>query len=257
MAGCGSALGATLHVRYTSRRIVPPALFLWDIDGTLLRGATAIHRDAFAHAYQAVYGLPLNLDGVAAGGRTDTWLLAEPLRRIGLSDAEIWTRMPNAFREMQAYVEQHLGDLSHCVLPGAREVLAELHARGYVQALVTGNLSRIAMAKLRNAGLARYFDVGGFGEESEVRERLVSVALRHAAGAVGTHIELRRSVVVGDTPFDLGAGQLNGTRTCGVATGTCSLEELEAAGADLLLPSLADAETAIDALVGLIEDGLE
>jgi len=241
----------------TPRRTGRLALFLWDIDGTLLRGATAIHRDAFSHAYQAVYGLPLGLDGIAAGGRTDTWLLAEPLRRYGLSDAEIWTRMPDAFGEMQTYVEQHLGDLNHCVLPGAREVLAELHVRGYVQALVTGNLSRIAMAKLRNAGIARYFDVGGFGEESEVRSQLVSVALRHAREAVGTRIELARSVVVGDTPFDLEAGQLNGTRTCGVATGGCSLQELEAAGADLLLPSLADAETAIDALVGLIEDRSE
>ena len=253
MAGCGGALGAAPHVYQTSTRIVPPALFLWDIDGTLLRGATAIHRDAFAHAYQTVYGLPLGLDGVAAGGRTDTWLLAEPLRRFGWSDAEIWARMPDAFTAMQGYVEQHLGDLSHCVLPGAREVLAELQARGYVQALVTGNLSRIAMAKLRHGGLAQYFDVGGFGEESDVRAQLVSVALRHARETVGTHIDPRRAVVVGDTPFDLEAGQLNGTRTCGVATGACSLEELEAAGADLLLPSLADAETAINALVGLIE----
>lgn len=242
---------------HTPRRIVPPALFLWDIDGTLLRGATAVHCAAFAHAYQAVYGLRLGLDGVAAGGRTDMWLLAEPLRRVGLSDAEIWNRMPDAFNEMQAYVEQHLGDLTDCVLPGAREVLAELHARGYVQALVTGNLSLIAMAKLRNAGLAGYFDVGGFGEESMVRAHLVSVALREAREAVGTDIEVGRSVVVGDTPFDLEAGQLNGTRTCGVATGTCSLQELEAAGADVLLPSLGDAETAINALVGLIEDRSE
>ena len=58
-----------------------PALYLFDIDWTLIRGGTPAHREAFTPAYREVYGLDLSLDGISAAGRTDTWLLAEPLRR--------------------------------------------------------------------------------------------------------------------------------------------------------------------------------
>src|SRR5437868_3588270 len=107
-----------------------PALFLFDIDGTILHANTAVHRDAFAHAYRTVYDLPLDLDGIGAAGRTDTWLLAEPLRRYGMSDDDIWRRMPEAFAAMQAYVDERLGDLRDRVLPGIPHVLSELDRRG-------------------------------------------------------------------------------------------------------------------------------
>ena len=35
-------------------------LFLFDIDGTLLRGGTRVHREAFTYAFQTVYGLPFS-----------------------------------------------------------------------------------------------------------------------------------------------------------------------------------------------------
>lgn len=245
-------------------------LFLFDIDGTLLRGSTPVHRDAFGHAYRTVYGLSLDLDGVSAAGRTDTWLLAAPLRRHGMRDEEIWARMPAAFEAMEAYVDQHLGDLRDRLLPGVPEVLRELHERGQLLGLLTGNLAGIAMAKMRKAGLARYFDTGGFGEESEIRAHLVPVALAKAAETLRIGGETRRSmrwterfagaghaippnhaVVIGDTPLDIEAGHIAGTRTVGVATGPFTVEQLQAEGADLVLPSFEDAKASSEALMAL------
>lgn len=226
-----------------------PALFLFDIDGTLIRGGTAVHRDAFGHAYRTVYGVDLTLDGIAAAGRTDTWLLAEPLRRIGMAEEQIQGRMAGAFAAMEDYVEEHLGDLRDRVLPGVPDVLDSLRSHGALLGLLTGNLSRIAMAKMRHAGLAPYFDTGGFGEESAVRAHLVPVALAKAGAMVGRQVPAHRAVVIGDTPLDIEAGTLGGTRTVGVATGPFSVEELQAAGAQLVLESFEDVDRAVEALL--------
>jgi phosphoglycolate phosphatase-like HAD superfamily hydrolase len=229
-----------------------PGLFLFDIDGTLMRGGTAVHVEAFTHAYRTIYGLPLSLDGVPAAGRTDTWLLAEPLRRQGMPDEEIWARMPEAFAVMQAFAEEHVGDLHDRVLPGVPAVLDALRNRGQLLGLLTGNLSRIAVAKMRHAGLGGYFQTGAFGEESEVRAELVPVALAHAGQAAGAPIPAARAVLIGDTPMDVEAGKAHGTHTVGVATGQFDVQQLSDAGADLVLPSLDPSEPAVAALLGVI-----
>lgn len=159
--------------------------------------------------------------------------------------------MPDAFEQMQRYVESRPADLRQNVLPGIRAVLHELDTRGHLLGLLTGNLSRIALAKMRGAGLARYFDVGGFGEESEIRSKLVPVAIAKAEEKAGFGIPPRHVVVIGDTPLDIEAGRAAGTRTAGVATGPFTTEELRAAGADVALESLAD-PSAADALSRLV-----
>jgi phosphoglycolate phosphatase-like HAD superfamily hydrolase len=229
------------------------ALYLFDIDGTLLRAGTEVHKASFTHAFQAVYGLPLSLEGIPAGGRTDTWLLAEPLRRAGLDDDRIWQKMPEAFAVMQAYTEEHLGDLRGCVLPGVVAVLERLLRRGHLLGLLTGNLSRIAWAKMRNAGLEGYFQVGGFGEESEVRAHLVPVALAAAVHLWGRPFPAEHAVLVGDTPLDVEAGKAHGLKTVGVATGSASQESLVEAGADVVMPSFEESEAALERLLELAD----
>jgi phosphoglycolate phosphatase len=225
-------------------------LVLFDIDGTLIRAGTTVHRAAFAHAFRTVYDLDLTLDGLSAAGRTDTWLLHEPLRGAGLKDEYIRELMPRAFAEMGAYVDLRLGSLRDNVLPGVQHVLQSLQAQGVMLGLLTGNLSSIAHAKMRSAGLDRYFDLGGFGEESEVRSDLVPVALSKAGEGMDGIVDPRQVVIVGDTPLDIEAGSVHGVRTCGVATGPFDQDALRAAGADLVLPSLQGAEDAILKLTG-------
>jgi phosphoglycolate phosphatase-like HAD superfamily hydrolase len=215
-------------------------LVLFDIDGTLIRAGTEVHRAAFAHAFRTIYGRDLSLDGISAAGRTDTWLLYEPLRRAGLGSAASAALASAAFEAMATYVDAHLGDLRDRVLPGVPQTLAELHRRGAILGLLTGNLERIARVKLRHAGLEGYFDTGAFGEASATRADLVPVALAAAGRAAGAPIPAYRCVVVGDTPLDVEAGKAHGTRVCAVATGPFDVAVLRATRADLVLRSLAD-----------------
>lgn len=217
----------------------------------MLRGSTPVHRDAFAHAYRTVYGRELSLDGISAAGRTDLWLLFEPLRRAGVSPDIIRAGVPEAFRVMTAYVEKHVPDLHDRLLPGVPGVPAGLHAEGQQLGLLTGNLRGIALAKMRAAGLDVYFQTGGFGSESEERSHLVPVALRHASQQAGRTISAEEVVIIGDTPLDIAAGAACGTQTVGVATGPFSEEDLRRAGAHLVLPSLAPAPQTVQVLLAL------
>ncbi|MGH2442599.1 MAG: HAD family hydrolase, partial [Chloroflexota bacterium] len=195
--------------------------------------------------YRTVYGLPITLDGISAAGRTDTWLLAEPLRASGMGQNEINRRMRTAFDVMEDYVETHLGSLEDRVLPGVPELLRALSQRHEHLGLLTGNLRRIAVAKMTHAGLDGYFQEGGFGEESSVRAHLVPVAVAKASAHSGRVFPPRRVFVIGDTPMDIEAGLEHGMRTVGVATGPYSLPDLKEAGAETVLASFADTEATL------------
>jgi phosphoglycolate phosphatase len=57
-------------------------------------------------------------------------------------------------------------------------------------------------------------------------------------------------VLVGDTPLDVAAGRAGGARVVAVATGPYRVEELEASGADAVLPDLRDTDRALAAILG-------
>jgi phosphoglycolate phosphatase len=48
--------------------------------------------------------------------------------------------------------------------------------------------------------------------------------------------------VIGDTPLDIACAQAGGARSIAVATGSHSVEELRAAGADVVLENLSNTE---------------
>jgi phosphoglycolate phosphatase-like HAD superfamily hydrolase len=137
-------------------------------------------------------------------------------------------------------------------LPGAAEVLAALGGRpDVVQSLVTGNLPELAGYKLAPFGLDRHIDleIGGYGSISADRHDLVSGAMALAAAKHGREFPACSVVVIGDSPLDMAAGAYHGTATVGVATGRHSAEELRASGAHAVLPSLADTDAAVTALL--------
>src|SRR5690606_41935469 len=57
-------------------------------------------------------------------------------------------------------------------------------------------------------------------------------------------------VIIGDTPYDVTCGQALGVRAVAVATGRYDAAELQAAGADVVLPDLSETEAVLDMLLG-------
>ncbi|WIG61722.1 MAG: hypothetical protein OJF49_004470 [Ktedonobacterales bacterium] len=210
-------------------------LFLFDIDGTLLRRMPPAHRQAVCDGAAVVYGVRLGPDDLGqTAGMTDTAIAWRALRTIGIPDGEIRDGLPAFFTAAADAYERHVpADLRPYAAPHATEALAWLAERGAALGLVTGNIERVAWTKLRAASMDQYFACGGFGDEAEARTDLPPLALGRARTAFGRDFTPEHIYVVGDTPDDVACGVANGLRTVAVATGPVhSLAELRAAGAD-------------------------
>ncbi len=216
-------------------------LFLFDIDGTLLRRMPPAHRQAICDAALAVYGLELlPADMGSTAGMTDTAIARRALPRHGVSPDVIDAGLSAFFAAAaQAYLRHVPSDLRPYHTPHAEQTLVWLAERGAALGLVTGNIERIAWIKLEAAGLASYFHCGGFGDEAEAREKLPPLAVARARAVFGRDFAPSEVYVVGDTPADIACGAHTGLRTVGVATGPeHSFEHLRACSPDYLFEDL-------------------
>ena len=221
-------------------------LFLFDIDGTLLRAMPPAHRQAVCDAAGEVYGVRLEPGDLGTtAGMTDTAIIVRALRAAGLDDGAAAAGLPAFFAAAGAAYERHVpADLRLYHTPHAGETLAWLADCGAALGLVTGNVERIAWTKLRAAGMAEYFTFGGFGDEAEAREELPPLALTRAQARFGHEFAPERVYIVGDTPADVACGAACGLRTVGVATGSIhSLDQLRACGADYAFADLGGLRT--------------
>jgi phosphoglycolate phosphatase len=220
-----------------------PRLVLWDVDGTLVDSAK-LGRDAFFEAFQKVTGAAPS-EMVPFAGRTDLEIAHDMLESSGVApDDELLDRFEEALVESMAARHGEMRRRGRA-LPGAGAALARLqHEPGVVQSLLTGNVEPNALVKLSAFGLARYVDfgAGAYGSDHRVRGELVAIARRRTEERHGVRLEPDDVVLVGDTPLDIAAAREGGARAVGVATGPYDVEMLDDAGADAVLPDLADTE---------------
>src|SRR5689334_18119729 len=127
--------------------LMPPALVLFDIDGTLVRRAGPHHRQALVDAVRDVTGLETTTEGIPVQGMIDPDILSLMLLHTGMDPARIRRLMPEIVERSQDCYKD-VPDLRDKTCIGARELLEELQRREVLLALVTGNLTRIGWHKL-------------------------------------------------------------------------------------------------------------
>jgi phosphoglycolate phosphatase-like HAD superfamily hydrolase len=215
---------------------VSPILVLFDIDGTLMRGAGTHHKEALLEGVRRVTGHEASFDGIDTAGKLDMDLIAALLRETPQT-LEILRAVA---RESEiAYTKNCTHDLSPFVLRGARELIEELNRRNAAIALVTGNLSAIGWRKIELARLKHFFHCGAFSEDGSTRAELAHLATKRARqqnhAASGCRVFL-----IGDHRNDIEAAKANGIRSIAVATGPMPAAELRTFEPDVFLESLAD-----------------
>ncbi len=210
-------------------------LVLFDVDGTLLIGATGAHTEALYAALAEVHGIQAATfaQRISRGGRTDGEIARLILLEAGVSALRI-DELALDVRDAccRIYAGICPPDLGAAVVPGIPDLLAWLDERdGVTLGLLTGNFEPVARLKLRRAGLGSRFPSGqgAFGSDSEDRAALPAIA-RRRAGGYGIPVAREETIVVGDTPRDIACARADGVRCVAVTTGTYGPEEL--AGAD-------------------------
>lgn len=217
-----------------------PALVLFDIDGTLMRGAGQQHKQALVDGIRHVTGVETHLNGVATSGMLDRDLIATMLRTAGMSERGIRGALQAVMQESQKrYIANCEHDLCAFVCTGAREFVIEVSQRGAVLGLVTGNLSQIGWKKVELAGLRSYFSVGGFAEDGRTRARLARIAASRAKKQALVTKNCRITLI-GDHWNDIEAAKANGFQSVAVATGLMPIEELRKPQPDFLVRDLTE-----------------
>jgi len=225
-------------------------LVLWDVDYTLV-DSDGIGRQLYEIALRELSGLPMPQSS-SMSGRTDRAIALEVLTLAGVPEPEAAL---GPFHDLMA---AHAADLAESaakrskVLAGAAEAMSAVAALDVVQSLLTGNIRPLAEVKLGPLGLTEHLDlaVGAYGDAHAVRAELVHLARDRAARVYGCDFGGAATVLVGDTPLDVGAALATGARAVGVATGQFTADELAASGAHAVLPDLADTDRTLAAILG-------
>ena len=216
-------------------------LALFDIDGTLVDTAGS-GRDAIEVALVEVFGTPGPIDELSFAGLTDPLIARTLMRHAGFADEEIDARLDALWASYTRHLVERLAErrARARVHEGVVELLEALAAAGVPLGLVTGNIADGARHKLATLGIADRFAFGSYGSDAENRDRLPAIAIERAHAATGMRFDPDRTWIIGDTPRDIGCARACGIRVLAVATGSFSVDELAAAGADHVLETLAD-----------------
>jgi phosphoglycolate phosphatase len=232
-----------------------PRIVLFDIDGTLIRPARRReYRQQMRRLLEEIFGTFGHIDQVDFAGKTDLAIYSEALRPEGITVTQIREKL--ALIEAAAVelvnrmaAEDHLFQ----ICDGARQLLEALNCDGrFAVSLLTGNLEKLAEAKLRAADLWHYFQLrGAFGGDHESRDELPRIAARRINEQLGLELPPDRFIIVGDTPLDISCARHFGAKAVAVASGKHTLEELRPHKPNAVLENLTNTHEVIRLLAEL------
>jgi phosphoglycolate phosphatase len=217
-------------------------ILLFDIDGTLIDSGGAGKLAMETAAIE--FGIAQVTAVVPYAGRTDMAIISDLLRFHG-ADASV-DEIQRFLKTYLSHLPQSLTQRSGRILPGVRKLLEALVVRQDVLlGLLTGNVAEGAQRKLRFFQLDHFFRCGGFADglvdRNDVARFAHSQASQHLGETLGTDPDANHEVwVIGDTPHDVTCGRHIGAKVLAVATGSHSVEQLQAAKPDHVVADLAD-----------------
>jgi HAD superfamily hydrolase (TIGR01509 family) len=217
-----------IMVRSKAEVDTPQGLFglVWDLDGVIVDSAEAHNAswEAMAREFGVPYDPDRDFKAIFGMHNTDIinslWSITDPSRI-----EEMAASKENSFRRAAAELRP---------LPGVLELLQELKAKGWKQAI--GSSAPLANIELllRAVGVAEYIDAVASGDDvsrGKPDPEVFLLAFRRMG------VDPRNGVVIEDAPAGVEAGVRSGAVSVGVTTSQ-PRETLERAGAQFVVGTL-------------------
>lgn len=216
-------------------------LAIFDVDGTLIDSQHVIV-ESMRRAHEAI-GFPVPAREATLGivGLS----LEHAMAALHPGEvAEAHQALAQAYRE--AYNAIRLaggGEAATPFYPGAREAIARLEADGWLLAIATGKARR---------GLDRLLDAHALRPSFVATQSADDAPSKPHPGMIenilrATGVEAARTVMIGDTSFDIEMGRAAGAQAVGVAWGYHPVAALHAAGAAQVIEAYEALDVALDA----------
>jgi len=217
-----------------------PRLAIFDCDGTLVDSQADI-----CAAMDAAFGA----HGLTPPERTQTrrvvgLSLPEAMRQLhpgGADDdhAALAERYKDAFRE-----RRRAGAVAEPLYEGIAELVRELDAAGWLLGVATGKSDRGLAHCLETHGLSGHFVTLQTADRhpSKPHPSMVEAALEASGG------DPARTVVIGDTAYDMEMAMNAGVRAIGVSWGYHDSEELLEAGAEAVADTIDELRALLEKL---------
>ncbi len=225
-------------------------LVIFDLDQTLV-DLGQLHSDVTHRILKKFFGIEAWLSEVEHAGRSQRDGLRNLAELKGVPGPVFDSAIERLLDEFGAEFTANMpADISKHILPGAAELLSTLSRKGHIVVLYTGDAPGVVDSVLRATGLDRYFAHRFSGTQVRKREDMVTLAIERAEAATGREFKGRNVVIIGDAIRDAECGRAFNALTIGVTTGDFSAAELTRAGADLVVNSLEDSPTILEAIEG-------
>lgn len=226
-------------------------LILFDIDMTLLE-TDHIGIELLEDAGRALFTDTFTAEGISFGGCLDPVIIHQML---------INNRQQSTPDNIRALREHYHAGLDRTAsqrsiaraLDGAHELVNATRAHSEIDAIgvLTGNYPETGTIKLRSAGFnPDHFVINAWGDASPhaepLRSHLPPVAIEQYRAAKARDIDPEQVVIIGDTVHDVTCALANDCRALAVATGHATRQELEDAGAHLVVDDLTRTQELLD-----------
>ena len=199
-----------------------------------------------------IFGTCGRISEVDFAGRTDLSIYREALECEGITLDIIRERLPLIEARMIEILDElaETGTVFY-LCKGVRELLDVLDEDGnrFFPGLLTGNVEKLAEAKLRHVDIWHYFKGrGAFGSDDENRDHLPAIAAARMREHLGREFRPEEFVIIGDTPRDISCAKYFGAKVVAVATGIHSVAQLSEHSPDAVLEDLSDTRELINLL---------
>ena len=188
-------------------------LFLFDIDGTLLSPAS-LSRKLLNEAITEITGFLPDLQYKDVAGYTDPSIVEKALGKAGIPSMET----SELLSRILDYYSEKTGEVfpvseKPFVYEDAVVFLDKVVASGSAVGLMTGNINRVAKAKLHRFNLWSTFPFGVFGDDVAEKSIMPRIAQERAWDFYRQAFRLEHMIIVGDTSSDAYAAAENGSRS--------------------------------------------